>query len=122
MNAGAHRCAPAFLFGGTPLPKRGAKANRRNPGRDTQDQWAAVVEKATPRIVESLIEAAQKLGARAPVVSPQLAAGDAQEVEDESLAALLLRFLHSSETNGTSSSQAPGSTAVTFESENPMLG
>lgn len=104
------------------MPKRGAKPNHRKPARHTCDPWAAVVEKATPRIVECLIEAAQKVGTRAPIFPAQPPTGGAQEVEDESLAALLLRFLHAPESSGASPSQAPGSTAVTFESENPMLG
>jgi len=106
-----------------PLPKRGANLKRsRSRCSDTQRQWAAVVQKATPQIVESLIEAAQSLGERAPTLPAKPANGGAEEVEDESLAALLLRFLRTPETGGNSGTEEAGNTAVTFDSVNPSVG
>ena len=84
------------------MPKRGASLKRsRNRRSDTQRQWAAVVQKATPKIVGSLIEAAESLGESAPTLPTRPANGGAEEVEDESLAALLLRFPRTPETGGT---------------------
>ena len=121
-NAGAQSGAPAFVFGEKPLPKRVANLKRgRNRRSDTQRQWAAVVQKAMPRIVESLIEAAESLGERPPTLPAKPANGGAEEVEDESLAALLLRFLRTPETGGGSGTEA-GNTAVTFDSVNPSVG
>jgi len=107
------------------LPKRGANLKRSRSRRrrsDTQRQWAAVVQKATPQIVESLIEAAQSLGERAPTLPAKPANGGAEEVEDESLAALLLRFLRTPETGVNSGTEEAGNTAVTFDSVNPSVG
>ncbi|MFI5088466.1 MAG: hypothetical protein ACHP7P_00235 [Terriglobales bacterium] len=104
------------------MPKRGANLKRgRNRRSGTQRQWAAVVQKATPKIVESLIEAAGSLGERAPTLPAKPANGGAEEVEDESLAALLLRFLRTPETGENSGTEA-GNTAVTFDSVNPSVG
>ncbi|MFZ3210461.1 MAG: hypothetical protein WA188_03025 [Terriglobales bacterium] len=103
------------------MPKRGANL-KRSRRSDTQRQWAAVVQKATPKIVASLIEAAESLGERAPTLPARLANGAAEEVEDESLAALLLRFLRTPETGENSGTEAAGNTAVTFDSVNPSVG
>ncbi len=81
-----------------------------------------MVQKATPKIVESLIEAAESLGERAPTLPARPANGAAEEVEDESLAALLLRFLRTPETGGNSGTEEAGNTAVTFDSVNPSVG
>ena len=122
MNAGAPG-APAFVFGEQPLPKRGANLKRsRNRRSDTQRQWAAVVQKATPKIVESLIEAAESLGERAPAFPTKPANGGVENVEDESLAALLLRFLRTPESGGNSGTEAAANTAMTYGSENPSVG
>jgi len=121
-NAGAPG-APAFVFGEKPLPKRGANLQRgRNRRRDTQRQWAAVVQKAAPKIVESLIEAAESLGERAPALPTKPANGGAEIVEDESLAALLLRFLRTPEADRNSGTEEAGNTAGTFDSGNPSVG
>jgi hypothetical protein len=74
-NAGAP-VAPAFVFEEKPLSKRGANL-KRSRRSDTQRQWAAVVQKATPKIVESLIEAAESLGERAPALPTKPANGGA---------------------------------------------
>ena len=104
------------------MPKRSAS---RKPSRgirsDTKRQWSAVIEKAMPKIVDCLIEAAESLGERAPLLPAMPANGVVEEVEDESLAALLLRFLRTPETSGIIATQPAGSTAVTFESENPLV-
>jgi hypothetical protein len=103
--------------------KRGAKQKSgRNLRGDMHRQWEAVVQKAAPKIVESLIEAARSLGDRAPTLPAGPANGAAEEVEDESLAALLLRFLRTPESSGINATQAAGNTAVTFDSENPLVG
>ena len=75
-----------------------------------------------PKIVESLIDAAESLGERAPTLPARPANGGAEEVEDESLAALLLRFLRTPESGGNSGTEQAGNTAVTFDSVNPSVG
>jgi len=114
-----NRALPYLFSGRKPLPKRGANLKRSRG--DTQRQWAAVVQKATPKIVESLIEAAESLAVRAPTLPAKPANGGAEEVEDESLAALLLRVLRTPET-GENSGMGTGNTAVTFDSVNPSVG
>ena len=105
------------------MPKRGASLKRSRSRRsDTQSRWAAVVQKAMPKIVASLIEAAESLGAPPPALPARPSNGNAEEVEDESLAALLLRFLHTPETSGISATRAAVNTAVTFDGENPLVG
>ena len=115
-----NRALPYLFSGRKPLPKRGANLKRSRS--DTQRQWAAVVQKATPKIVESLIEAAESLGERAPTLPARPANGGAEEVEDESLAALLLRFLRTPETGGNSGTEAAANTAMTSGRENPSVG
>lgn len=121
IHAGARCGAPVFVFGG-PLPKRGAnqRSSRRLRSR-VQRQWAAVIQKATPKIVDCLIEAAESLGDCAPTLPATPVNGIVEEAEDESLAALLLRFLRTPETSGINALQPVGNTAVTFESENPLV-
>jgi len=78
------------------LPKRGAKSTRKRNGSDRQ--WAtAVVRRAMPRIVESLIEAAVSLDERRHVSPDRPDSQAASDGEDESLAALLLRLLRAPE-------------------------
>ena len=115
-----NRALPYLFSGRKPLPKRGANLKRSRS--DTQRQWAAVVQKATPKIVESLIEAAESLGERAPTLPARPANGGTEEVEDESLAALLLRFLRTPENGGNSGTEEAGNTAVTFDSVIPSVG
>lgn len=104
------------------MPKRGAnqRSSRRLRSR-VQRQWAAVIQKATPKIVDCLIEAAESLGDCAPTLPATPVNGIVEEAEDESLAALLLRFLRTPETSGINALQPVGNTAVTFESENPLV-
>jgi len=96
--------APSFVFEDQPLPNPGAKPKRsRNRRSDELRQWAAaVVQKATPKIVESLIEAAGLLGESAPAFPTKPPNRELEEVEDESLAALLLRLLRTPETGENS--------------------
>ena len=118
-----NRALPYLFSGRKPLPKRGANLKRSRSRRsDAQRQWAAVVQKATPKIVESLIEAAESLGERAPTLPARPANGGTEEVEDESLAALLLRFLRTPENAGNSGTEEAGNTAVTFDSVIPSVG
>ena len=105
------------------MPKRGVNLKRsRNRCSDRQLQWAAVVQKATPKIVESLIEAAELLGERASTLPTKPANDGAEKVEDESLAALLLRFMRTPESGGNSGAKAAANTAMTSGSENPSVG
>lgn len=104
------------------MPKRAA--NQRSGKRvrgGVRRQWEKVLQKAAPKIVDCLIEAAESLGARAPMLPAMPANGIVEEVEDESLAAMLLRFLRTPESSGISQTLPAGSTAVTFESENPLV-
>ena len=77
-----------------PLPRSNKPKRGRPCGADERRQWAeAVVRKATPKVVQGLIDAAASLGERAPSFPSQPANQRPEEVEDESLAALLLRLL-----------------------------
>jgi len=110
------------IFFGDPLPKR--VANQKSVKRlrsGVRRQWEKVLQQAAPKIVDCLIEAAESLGERAPMLPAMPANGIIEEVEDESLAAMLLRFLRTPESSGISQTLPAGSTAVTFESENPLL-
>jgi hypothetical protein len=79
------------------LPRPGAKSTRGRNGSDRQ-QWAtAVVRRAMPRIVESLIEAAVYLDECRHVSPDRPNSHAAPDGEDESLAALLLRLLRAPE-------------------------
>jgi hypothetical protein len=97
----------------------------RSPGKSLRSgvrrQWEKVLQKAAPKIVDCLIEAAESLGERAPLLPAMPANGIVEEVEDESLAAMLLRFLRAPESSGISQPLSACSTAVTFESENPLV-
>ena len=104
------------------MPWRGAELSSRSYRTAAQSQWVAVVRKTMPKIVESLIEAAELLGERARTLPARPTYGKAQEGEDESLVALLSRFLHAPETSGISATPAAVNTAITFDSENPLVG
>ncbi len=74
-------------------------------------KWAAaVVKKATPKIVESLVKAAQQCGNLRPkVAGPSQVQASPEEPKDESLAAMLLRLLREGEGAAESASpSAPG--------------
>jgi len=71
-----------------------------------------VVQKAAPKIVESLIEAAGTLGQPAPKFSARPPTCGPEEGEDESLAALLLRLLRTPETGEESDTGANARTSV----------
>ena len=103
------------------MPKRGATSKRRrNRSASARRQWAAaVVQKAAPKIAESLIEAAGALGEPAPKFPAKPPTCGLEEEEDESLAALLLRLLRTPETCEDSDA---GASAMTFASQNPSVG
>ena len=104
------------------MPKRTAhQKSGKRLGSGARRQWERVLQKAAPKIVDCLIEAAESLGERAPVLPAMPANGILEEVEDESLAAMLLRFLRTPESSGINPALPAGSTAVTFESENPLV-
>ena len=93
-----------------------------NPKRHNEElrQWiTAMVKKATPKIVKSLIEAAESLDAPKPQPQNQPASHAPDEPQDESLAALLLRLLRAGENGGTDNVAATMSATV---SENPSVG
>ncbi len=98
------------------MPKLGANLKRRrHRGANERRQWAAaVVQKAMPGIMESLIEAAS-LGEGRPALPSRPACHGPDEGEDESLAALLLRLLRTPETAEDSDT---GADQMTSASEN----
>lgn len=106
------------------MPKPRANWKRsRNPRSDERRQWAAaVVQKATPKIVESLIEAAESLGEGRQTSQSKPASHGGEEGEEESLAALLLRLLRTPDTGENSGPENAGANAVTTASENPSVG
>jgi hypothetical protein len=101
------------------LPNSSANPKRRQHNNELR-QWAtAIVKKATPKMVKSLMEAAESLhdcmsrpANRQPTQAPK-------EPQDESLAALLLRLLHTGDHGET---ENVASTAPQTVSENPSLG
>ena len=103
-----------ILFGGHAVPKFAANLKgRRNRGVDEQQQWAtAVVQKAAPKIVKSLIDAAGALGQPAPKFPAKPPTSSSEGGEDESLAALLLRLLRTPETGEDSDAGANARTSV----------
>ena len=105
-----------------PKPRAHWKPSR-NPRSDERRQWAAaVVQKAAPKIVDSLIEAAESLGERGQTSQSKPASHGAEEGEGESLAALLLRLLRTPDTGENSGLEDAGAHAVTTASENPSVG
>jgi hypothetical protein len=105
-----------------------SNSNRRN---HELWQWAgAVVNKALPKIVRSLVQAAESLdetppapllpqpGKTSSVVGRASSAKSSEEPQDESLAALLLRLLRSGENSKTENSRT---SAVNIK-ENSSLG
>ena len=109
------------LFEERTLPRREATLKRRsNRSGKEQHQWAAaVVRKAMPRITESLIAAAASLGEGGQTSPSKPVRHGPDEVEDESLAALLLRLLRTPETGENSDA---GSDVTTSARENPSVG
>ena len=110
-----------ILFGGDAVPKFAANLKgRRNRDVNGQQQWAAaVVRKAMPKIMESLIEAAASLGERRQPLPSEPASQAPEEVEDESLAALLLRLLRTPESGANRDAAA---NTMTSASQNPSVG
>jgi len=100
---------------------RGATLKRRrNRSGDERRLWAAaVVRKAAPAIIESLIEAAASLSKGRQTSSAKPPGSGPDEVEDESLAALLLRLLRMPETGENSDA---GARVTTVARENPSVG
>lgn len=98
-------------------------ANRkggRNPSGNARRQWAAaVVQKAAPKIVESLIEAAGALGQPAPKFPVKPPTCGLEEDEDESLAALLLRLLRTPESG---ENHEAGTDTMASARQNPSVG
>lgn len=85
-------------------------------------QWAAsVVKKATPKIAQSLIEAAESLSEPGSLPYSKSASQFPGEDEDESLAAMLLRLLRTPDT-GESSGSPDSATLGGVRSENPSVG
>lgn len=118
QNEGAQPCAPSFVWEEKRVPKPSAKPK---PSRSSSErrQWAtAVVKKATPKIVKSLIEAAASVEEE----SPKAVSLTPGQEEDEALAAILLRLLRPPDTqqnNGTENTPAP---TAAPSSENPSVG
>lgn len=77
-------------------------------------KWAAaVVKKATPKILESLVKAAQQCGNLRPQAqAPSHATSASEEHKDESLAAMLLRLLREGEGAAESASASGPSPKV----------
>jgi len=113
--------APSFVLEEKPLPKSGANLQRtRKRSGNAHRQWAAaVVRKAMPKIVESLIEAAASLGEHSQTSQRNASSHEPEEGGDESLAALLLRLLRTPEAGENSDA---GTNAMTTVSENPSVG
>jgi len=104
------------------LPNSSADSNRSR-GNNERRQWAAaVVKKATPTIVESLIDAAEALGEPTPAHQSKPASHSSEEGEDESLAVHLLRLLRTPDTVENSQTDDAGANAVTTAGENPSVG
>jgi hypothetical protein len=103
------------------LPKPGANSKRgRDRRSNARRRWAAaVVRKATPKIVESLLEAAASLGERRQASQDQPPSHGSEEGEDESLAALLLRLLRTPDTGENGDA---GASAMTSAGEHPLVG
>jgi hypothetical protein len=120
---GAQSGALSFIFGGKPLPKPRANLKRsRNRGTDERRQWAAaLVQKATPKIVECLIEAAESLADGRQTSPSKPASHGAEEGEEESLAALLLRLLRTPDSGEGSGPENAAAKGATTASENPSV-
>jgi hypothetical protein len=102
------------------VAKPGANLKRRRNRSGKEREWAAaVVRRATPGIIESLVEAAASLGEGRQTSPGKPASRGPDEVEDESLAALLLRLLRMPETG---QDRDAGASVTTFARENPSVG
>lgn len=108
---------------GSVLPRQSANRKRsRSRGVNELSQWASsVVKKATPKIAQSLIEAAELLGQPAQLSSGKSSQAPAEE-EDESLAAMLLRLLRTPDTGENSRAQNNAGSPAACGSENPSVG
>jgi len=115
--------APSFVLE-EQLPRPGTNLKRsRNRGSKEQRQWAAtVVRQATPKIIESLVEAAESLTEptqRSQVLPVNAGSG---EDEDDSLLALLLRLLRTPDAGAKRGAEGTVARAAASASENPPLG
>ncbi len=100
------------------MAKAGSNPRRRH--NEELRQWiAAMVKKATPKIVKSLIEAAESLDEPKLRTQDQPARHASEEPQDESLAALLLRLLRTHENGGAENLAA---TTPATGSQNPSVG
>jgi len=105
-----------------PKPAVNLKQNRGRRSNERRQWAAAVVKKATPKIVESLIEAAGSLGERMQTSESKPASHGSGEGEDESLAALLLRLLRTPDTGENGGTEGTAANAAASASENPSVG
>ena len=106
------------------MPRHRANRKRSHSrGRNELSQWAAsVVKKATPKIAQSLIEAAELLGQPAQPSYSKSASQAPAEEEDESLAAMLLRLLRTPDTGENPGAQNNAGSTAACGSENPSVG
>jgi hypothetical protein len=82
----------------------------------------SVVKKATPKIAQSLIEAAESLSKPIQTSYSKSASPAQAEQEDESLAAMLLRLLRTPDTGEKGGTQERAAPAAACASENPSVG
>jgi hypothetical protein len=106
------------------LPKPRARVKHSRHGRrDERRQWAAaVVQEATPSIVECLIQAAESLAEGRRASRSHRASCGEEEGDEESLAALLLRLLRTPDTDEKSDPEIAKANVVTTASENMSVG
>ena len=107
------------------MPKTGGKAkrSRNRASKQPREGWAArVVRQATPKIIDSLIEAAESV--REPTLKSQEFERnpDCEQVEDESLAAMLLRLLRTPDTDEEDDPAGIDPDAATPASGNSPVG
>jgi hypothetical protein len=114
--------APSFVLEEKLLPRPDAKLKRSRRSNELPQWAAAVVKKATPKIAESLIEAAESLPRPTPTSPSKSASHGPAEEEDESLAALLLRLLRTPDTGENRGTEGPAAPAGASASENPSVG
>ena len=104
-----------------PKPRASVK-HSRNRRNDERRQWAAaVVRRATPRIVENLVESAELLADGRQSSPSRPASRTVEDGEEESLAALLLRLLRTPDTREDSGPEYAGTNAATTGSDNPSV-
>ena len=113
------RDVACYVSGGKAEEKRLSKAsNDAKPKEPGSAEWAAaVVRKATPSIVESLMEAVRACGVPQAKCQCALARARAEEEhKDEPLAALLLRLLRAP------AAETDSGQAATESGEKPTVG